>query len=105
MAQKTILARIPTGCFMMSKPECHLNVGWARTCQLTAQQLSSGSLKIPRNSSHGNNASASGSCKTHSNGPVSTQYTLNMFGCGPEKLGSVHKSHGLFVNFVEKWRK
>lgn len=59
-------------------------------------------VKIPRNSSHSNNASASGSCKTHSNSPVSTQYTLNMFGCGPEKLGSVHKSQGLFVNFVEK---
>lgn len=27
-------------------------------------------VKIPRNSSHSNNASASGSCKTHSNSPV-----------------------------------
>ena len=33
-------------------------------------------------SNHGNNANASGSCKNHSNIPVSTQCTLDMLVCG-----------------------
>ena len=48
--------------------------------------------KLPSDSSHGNNASTSGRCKKHSNLPVSTQYTLDLFECDPGKLGSVHKS-------------
>ena len=38
--------------------------------------------QLPSHSSLGNNANASGSCKSHSNIPVSTQYTLDMLGCG-----------------------
>ena len=38
--------------------------------------------QFPSHSSHGDNANASGSCKSHSNIPVSTQCTLDMLGCG-----------------------
>ena len=38
--------------------------------------------QFPSHSSHGNNASASGMCKSHSNIPVSTQCMLDMLGCG-----------------------